>query len=209
MYKWPPPIRPTTPITTFSERSPGRLCAFGVVVQAEHLAERLGDPYGTLVLTLPIVVIEVILISAVMLGPGEHATIARDSVMAATMIVLTLVVGTKGAYQPAQEIPIIVLTLVLYGFFLYRQTGSQNTDFQQVISTRSDAEEETLSAQKRPGITTPLKKHRTEVIARILLLLATVIPIVLLSHDMATLLDNGLGRIGAPTALSGGIIALI
>lgn len=46
-------------------------CAFGVVTQAERLSHRLGDPYGTLVLTLSIVVIEVILISAVMLGPGN------------------------------------------------------------------------------------------------------------------------------------------
>lgn len=37
------------------------VCAFGVVTQAERLAHRLGDPYGTLVLTLSIVVIEVIL----------------------------------------------------------------------------------------------------------------------------------------------------
>src|SRR5699024_10496130 len=57
------------------------LCAFGVVTQAERLAHRLGDPYGTLELTLSIVIIEVILISAVMLGPGDHQTIARDSVM--------------------------------------------------------------------------------------------------------------------------------
>lgn len=68
-------------------------CAFGVVQQAEHLARRLGDPYGSLVLTLSIVVIEVILIMAVMLGPGESATIARDSVMAVSMVILNLVVG--------------------------------------------------------------------------------------------------------------------
>src|SRR5699024_2592613 len=48
------------------------ICAFGVVTHAEHLARRLGDPYGTLVLTLSIVIIEVILISAVMIGPGEY-----------------------------------------------------------------------------------------------------------------------------------------
>src|SRR5690606_27100530 len=67
------------------------LSAFGVVTEAEHLAQRLGDPYGTLVLTLSIAAIEVILISAVMLGPGEHATIARDSVMAVSMIIMNLV----------------------------------------------------------------------------------------------------------------------
>ena len=33
------------------------------------------------------------LISAILLGPGEHPTIARDSVMAVSMIILNLVVG--------------------------------------------------------------------------------------------------------------------
>ena len=69
------------------------VAAGGVVAQAEALARRLGDPYGTLVLTLSIVVIEVVLIAAVMLGPGEHATIARDSVMAVSMIILNLALG--------------------------------------------------------------------------------------------------------------------
>ncbi|MGO1290508.1 MAG: calcium:proton antiporter, partial [Brevibacterium linens] len=62
------------------------ICAFGVVTEAEHLANRLGDPYGSLVLTISICLIEVILIAAVLLGPGDHATIARDSVMAVSMI---------------------------------------------------------------------------------------------------------------------------
>ena len=69
------------------------IAAGGVVAQAEALAHRLGDPYGTLVLTLSIVVIEVVLIAAVMLGPGDHATIARDSVMAVSMIIMNLVLG--------------------------------------------------------------------------------------------------------------------
>src|SRR5699024_3669779 len=47
------------------------LCAFGAVTEAARLAHRRGVPYGTLVLTLTIVIIEVILISAVMLGPGD------------------------------------------------------------------------------------------------------------------------------------------
>ena len=42
--------------------------AFGVVHEAEELAHRLGEPYGTLILTLAIVIIEVALIAAVMLG---------------------------------------------------------------------------------------------------------------------------------------------
>ena len=69
------------------------VAAGGVVHQAEALARRLGDPYGTLVLTLSIVVIEVVLIAAVMLGPGEHTVIARDSVMAVSMIIMNLALG--------------------------------------------------------------------------------------------------------------------
>ncbi len=225
------------------------VCAFGVVKQAEALAHRLGDPYGSLVLTLSIVLIEVILISAVMLGPGEHATIARDSVMAVSMIILNLVIGlalllgglrhrgmahnrtgtsaylsmlvvlvalafglpaligTDGSYTTAQEIPIIVLTLVLYAFFLYRQMGAQASDFTEVDPRLLQTAQHREKAEATGGIRQVLAEHRTEVIVRLALLVITVIPIVLLSHDMAALLDDGLGRLGAPVALAGVLIA--
>ena len=67
--------------------------AFGVVHEAEELAERLGEPLGTLVLTLSIVVIEVALISAVMLGTKGVPTLGRDTMFAVLMIVLNGVVG--------------------------------------------------------------------------------------------------------------------
>lgn len=52
-------------------------------------------------------------------------------------------------------------------------------------------------------------EHGREIGARFVLLIATVMPIVLLSHDMAALLDDGLARLGAPTALAGLLIAMI
>ncbi|WP_454706586.1 hypothetical protein [Delftia acidovorans] len=45
--------------------------SFGVVHEADLLAHKLGEPYGTLILTLSIVSIEVILIASVLLGPGR------------------------------------------------------------------------------------------------------------------------------------------
>ncbi len=57
-------------------------CAFGVVEQAEHLAELLGKPLGTLILTLSIVVIEVALIAAVMLTADAAPTLKRDTMFA-------------------------------------------------------------------------------------------------------------------------------
>lgn len=67
--------------------------SFGVVREADHLAHQLGEPYGTLVLTLSIVSIEVILIASVLLGPGSFPTIGRDSIFAVMMVILNLVVG--------------------------------------------------------------------------------------------------------------------
>ncbi|MGW6294941.1 calcium:proton antiporter [Streptomyces sp. NPDC055058] len=226
------------------------VCAFGVVGEAEHLARRLGDPYGTLVLTLSIVLIEVVLIAAVMLGPGEHATIARDSVMAVSMIILNLVVGTAllvgglrhadlrpnrtgvsaylallvvllavafafpgligtgGAYRPGQAVALAALTVVLYGFFLVRQTGAQRADFQEVRPSPVAAHQP-RDRGPEPESAGAAARHRPEVVARTLLLVATVLPIVLLSHHMAALLDDGLARAGAPVALSGVVIAMI
>lgn len=67
--------------------------AFGVVHEAEELAGLLGEPLGTLVLTLAIVVIEVALVSAVMLGAKNAPTLGRDTMFAVLMIVLNGVVG--------------------------------------------------------------------------------------------------------------------
>jgi Ca2+:H+ antiporter len=66
--------------------------AFGVVRHAEAIAHRLGEPYGTLVLTLSVTVIEVSFIAAVMLG-GSTATLARDTVLAVLMITLNGIAG--------------------------------------------------------------------------------------------------------------------
>src|SRR5262245_21150085 len=66
----------------------------GAVHHAEVVAHRVGEPFGTLVLALAITVIEVALVVSLMLaGGGEKATLARDSVYAAVMIICTGVVG--------------------------------------------------------------------------------------------------------------------
>lgn len=67
--------------------------ALAVVRHAEHLAERLGEPYGTLILTLCITTIEVVSITAIMLHGENNPTLARDTLFAVTMIVLNGMVG--------------------------------------------------------------------------------------------------------------------
>src|SRR3546814_355830 len=68
-------------------------CSFGVIEHADHLAERLGEPLGTLILTLSIVLIEVILVGAVMLGDKAAPTVGRDAMFSVMMIILNGIVG--------------------------------------------------------------------------------------------------------------------
>ena len=67
--------------------------AFGVVRHADCLAELLGEPYGTLILTVAVITIEVALISAIMLTGSQTPELARDTMLAVIMIVLNLMVG--------------------------------------------------------------------------------------------------------------------
>src|SRR5699024_23752 len=126
-------------------------------------------------------------------------------VLVAVAFAFPAVIGQGGAYTPGQAVPILILTILLYGVFRDRQTGAQNTDFQQVTPVQASTD----TNKPPPGIRVVLREHRTEVLARVVLLLAAVMPIVLLSHDMAALLDDGLNRLGAPVALSGILIAMI
>src|SRR3954463_15761233 len=66
---------------------------FAAVHHAEVIAERIGEPYGTLLLTLAVTVIEVALIATIMLGEKEVPTLARDTVFAVVMIVCNGLVG--------------------------------------------------------------------------------------------------------------------
>jgi Ca2+:H+ antiporter len=69
------------------------LSAFAVVRHAEFLAHRLGEPYGTLILTLAVTAIEVMIIVATMSAGDGSPTLARDAMFAVLMIVLNGLVG--------------------------------------------------------------------------------------------------------------------
>ena len=139
---------------------------FAAVHHAEVIAERIGEPYGTLLLTLAVTIIEVALIATIMLGDKPEPALARDTVFAVVMIVCNGLVGlcifigglryreqdfqVSGAnlylsvlfvlatitlimpnytltapgpvYSAAQLGFVSVVTLMLYGVFLYTQT---------------------------------------------------------------------------------------
>lgn len=101
------------------------------VHHAEVVAHKVGEPFGTLILALAVTTIEVSLIVSLMLtgGPGTEE-LARDTVFAAVMIILTAMIGIcllAGGVKFKQQVfsldgvkaalvaltAILVLTLVL------------------------------------------------------------------------------------------------
>jgi Ca2+:H+ antiporter len=69
-------------------------CVQAAVHHAEVVAHRVGEPFGTLILALAVTVIEVGLIVSLMLAGGAAAaSLARDTIFAAVMIILNGMVG--------------------------------------------------------------------------------------------------------------------
>ncbi|QQU04705.1 calcium:proton antiporter [Myroides odoratus] len=229
--------------------------AFGVVKEADELAHKLGEPYGTLILTLSIVSIEVILIAAVMLGPGENPTIGKDSIFSVMMIIMNLVIGLcillgglkfgeqeynaqgtlsymgmiimlggiglmlpnfiqgagGGQFTTTQAVVLAGLVIVLYGFFLllqmkrykhlYIQPKAGNMEI--LFAQRHEVEE------KEHADVEAVPVNKKEIWVRTLILLGMILPIVLLSHNMAVVVDYGIKAANLPPLLGGVLIAII
>src|SRR5437868_1674874 len=67
--------------------------AVSVVRHADCLAVKWGEPYGTLVLTLSAISVEVVMISAAMLHGQNNPALGRDAIFAVVMIALSGFVG--------------------------------------------------------------------------------------------------------------------
>ena len=63
-----------------------------VAHHAETLAERLGEPYGTMVLTLSAVLVEVVIL-AILLNESHSPTLARDTIYSAVMLDINALLG--------------------------------------------------------------------------------------------------------------------
>lgn len=81
--------------------------SFGVVRHADCLAVLLGEPYGTLILTLSVIGIEAAMMAQLMLNGEDSPTLARDTMFSVLMIVLTGIVGVTllvgGVFNPEQQ----------------------------------------------------------------------------------------------------------
>jgi len=80
--------------------------AMNVAHHAEMLAEKFGEPYGTLILTFSAVVVEIIII-VIMMMHAENPTLARDTIYSAIMLdingllgIAAIIGGIKYGEQP-------------------------------------------------------------------------------------------------------------
>jgi Ca2+:H+ antiporter len=211
-------------------------CAFGVIVAADHLAEMLGEPYGTLILTFSIVAIEVMLISTVMLGGGAPA-IGRDTMFAVMMIVLNGVIGLSlvigGLKHHTQDYSLpgasaylsVIIPLVTIALILPSVTTS--TDAQTLSTTQAILFAGATIAlyvifiliqtgrHRDLFVHGPIEEHDVpdptprEIGKWVALLVAGALPIVLLSKSLDKVVDAEIEAIGAPGALTGVLIAMI
>jgi Ca2+:H+ antiporter len=208
------------------------------VHHAETIAHKIGEPLGTLVLALAVTIIEVSIIISMMRNDAEGSEVlARDTVFAAVMIILTGMTGltlfisgikfneaefgsqgvvsiltllvaisvltlilpnytlaTPGPYySPPQIIFVAVVTLVLYGGFLFVQNFKHRSHY----VSKEELEEVIEKPSKR------------ETIISAVLLPVCLVAVVLLAESMAPDLEDFINDIGAPHALAGIIIACV
>jgi Ca2+:H+ antiporter len=211
-------------------------CAFGVIVAADHLAEMLGEPFGTLILTFSIVAIEVMLISTVMLGGGAP-TIGRDTMFAVMMIVLNGVIGLSlvvgGLKHHTQDyslpgasaymsviIPLVTIALILPSVTTSTDAQTLSTS-QAILFAGATIVLYVIFILIQTGrhrdlfVHGPIEEHDVpdptprEIGKWVVLLVAGALPIVLLSKSLDKVVDAEIEAIGAPGALTGVLIAMI
>lgn len=123
--------------------------AVAIVRHADVLANRLGEPAGTLLLTLAIIGLEVAMVAFVMSTGAEKPTLARDTMFAVVMLVLNGFMGLalllgglshrEQAYnlQSANAFLVMILPLTVLGLVLPNYTrktpGPTLSTFQMVF----------------------------------------------------------------------------
>ena len=210
---------------------------FAAVHHAEVIAQKIGEPYGTLLLTLSVIIIEVAVIATIMLGDKSVPTLARDTVFAVVMIVCNGLVGlcilagglryseqefqvsgskvylsvlivlatislilpnytltTPGPlYSTLQLAFVSVITIILYGLFLYTQTVLHRDYF--IVEADDDDGHGAAGS--------------TSIWVSVALLGVSLVAVVLLAKAFSVVVDAGAAAIGAPPAFSGIVVALL
>ncbi len=210
---------------------------FAAVHHAEVIAHRIGEPLGTLLLTLSVTVIEVALIATIMLGEKEVPTLARDTVFAVVMIVCNGLVGVcvfiGGLQYREQDFQVPGANLYLSVLFTLATITLVLPNY--TLTTPgpmySEAQLEFVSVATillyGVFLYTQTSRHRDYFIREsaesghgirisglmlalsIVLLLVSLLAVVLLSKKFSLVVEAATAAIGAPPAFAGVVVALL
>ena len=211
--------------------------AISVVRHADRLAIKYGEPYGTLILTLSAITIEVMMISAAMLHGKNNPTLARDMMFAVIMIALNGLIGLslllgglrhreqhynlQGASAYLNTIMVLaVLGLVVPNFTTSMSGPRFSTEQEVFLATTSiglyaiflliqtTRHSQYFMESKGAG---HASEHRAgpmhSTIYHAVMLILYLLVVVVLAEKFAIPLDNSIERFGMPQALGGAIVA--
>jgi Ca2+:H+ antiporter len=213
--------------------------ALSVVRHAEQLAERLGEPLGTLILTLSVTAIEVMSISAVMVHGENNPTLVRDTLFSVIMIVLNGMVGASiliGAWRHREQhynlqgansylsviIPLAVLSLIMPDFT--ESTSGPTLSYAQEVflsmmalglyvaflAMQTGRHRGYFTLEDLPRRTqSDTEGNSTSVLHHGLLLISYMLPVIFLTNQFAHPVDYLLETLRLPQALGGVIIGTL
>jgi Ca2+:H+ antiporter len=211
---------------------------FAAVHHAEVVAERIGEPFGTLLLTLAVTIIEVALIATIMLGEKTVTTLARDTVFAVVMIVCNGLVGicilAGGLRYREQDIQVsgsslylsvlsvlATITLIMPNYTLTTpgpiysaaQLGFVSTVtillYGVFLYTQTVRHRDYFVADAAADAHEGPQASNRMILVSVGLLLVSLLAVVLLAKKFSQVVDAGAALIGAPPAFAGILVALL
>ena len=213
--------------------------ALCVVRHAEHVAGRLGEPLGTLILTLSVTAIEAVSISAVMVHEN-NPTIVRDTLFAVLMIILNGMVGVSlllGAWRHREQhynlqgantylsviIPLAVLSLIMPNFT--QTTPGPTLSHQQqmflgvmsiglyaaflAVQTGRHQGYFVVEAERAGASVAAPSAGRAPLLHHSLFLVAYMVPVVFLAEKIGRPINYLIHTVHAPIELGGVVIATL
>ena len=211
---------------------------FAAVHHAEVIAERIGEPYGTLLLTLAVTIIEVALIATIMLGEKTVTTLARDTVFAVVMIVCNGLVGicilTGGLRYREQDVQVTgsnlylsvlavlaTITLVMPNYTLTTPGpvySAGQLGFVSAVTillygvflyTQTVRHRDYFVIDFTGAAEDATHASNRAMFVSTVLLLVSLLAVVLLAKKFSQVVDAGAALIGAPPAFAGILVALL
>lgn len=208
---------------------------FAAVYHAEEVAHIMGEPVGTLVLTVAVTIIELALIISLMLTGKATPTLVRETVFAVVMIVTTGLVGlcivvgglryreqsfdvTSAKIYLAMLIVLTTLTLILPNYTttapgrLYSESQLSYVSLVTIalylvfLYTQTVLHSDYFVGE-HPNTETGPKEGKLALSA--FFLCVALAAVVLLAKLVAVIINVGVSKLEAPSSISGVIIALI